>query len=524
MPTVEPQPLNTRAITAVVCVALAAVVAAMASLNVALPDIARSTHASQTTLEWVIDAYSLVFASLLLPAGAIGDRYGRRRALLVGLAIFAAGSAVAMTANSATELIALRAVLGLGAALVMPATLSTITSTFPDEQRTRGVAVWAAVAGGSAILGLLTSGVLLEFWSWPAVFGLNVVLAAAALIGVLRVVPESAATDAPPLDVSGAILAVIGLVALVFSVIEAPDEGWLSARTVGGIAAGLVVLAVFVRWEATREHPMLNPRVFRHRRLAAGSMSISVQFFAFFGFIFVALQYLQIVRGDSPLLASVSMLPLAASLMPVARLTPLLVARVGARFVCAGGLILMTGGFLVLTQLSSHSSYLVLLAGLILLGAGMGAAMTPATSGITEALPAAQQGVGSALNDLSREVGGALGIAVIGSISAAAYRSHLHLTGVPAPVADHARSSIAVAAKIGGPVRVQAQNAFVTGIHIGLVFAAVMAALAAIAVLWLLRHGENHAVPTATARANSGTLEAAGYDPQPLVATPRDSR
>lgn len=520
MPTHETDTLNTRAITAVVCVALAAVVAAMASLNVALPDIARSTHASQTTLEWVIDAYSLVFASLLLPAGAIGDRYGRRRALLIGLTIFAAGSAVAMTANSAGELIALRAVLGLGAALVMPATLSTITSTFADEQRTRGVAVWAAVAGGSAILGLLTSGVLLEFWSWPAVFALNVALAAIALLGVLRVVPESAANDAPPLDVSGAILAVIGLVVLVFSVIEAPDAGWLSARTVGGIAAGVAVLAVFVRWEATRAHPMLDPRVFRHRRLAAGSMSISVQFFAFFGFIFVVLQYLQIVRGDSPLIAAVSMLPVAATLMPVARATPLLVARVGARLVCASGLIVMAGGFVVLTQLSAHSSYLVLLAGLILLGAGMGAAMTPATSGITEALPAAQQGVGSALNDLSREVGGALGIAVIGSISAAAYRSHLHLAGVPAPVADRARSSIAVAAKIGGPVRAHAQEAFVTGIHIGLICGAITASLGALGVLWLLRTGGTHTAPAARIDIDSATPEAAAYDPQPLVSTP----
>src|SRR5690348_429094 len=230
-------------VTAVVCMALATVVAAMSSLNVALPEIARSTHATQTQLAWVIDAYSLVFAALLLPAGAFGDRYGRRLALIAGLSIFGAGSAVAMTAHSATELIVLRAVLGLGAALVMPATLSTITGTFASEQRTRAVSVWAAVAGGSAVLGLLVSGLVLEVWSWPSVFALNVILAAGAIAGTVRFVPESADSDTPRLDLGGAALAVAGLVALVYSIIQAPDQGWVSARTLAGLAAGLVILA-----------------------------------------------------------------------------------------------------------------------------------------------------------------------------------------------------------------------------------------------------------------------------------------
>src|SRR5580700_8265127 len=247
------------AVTVVVCLALAAVVAAMSSLNVALPGIARATHASQTQLAWIIDAYSLVFASLLLPAGAIGDRYGRRRALITGLLIFGAGSAAAMTARSPGELIALRAVLGLGAALVMPATLSTITGTFASEQRTRAVSVWAAVAGGAAILGLLTSGLVLAVWSWPSVFGLNVVLAAAAIAGTLRFAPESADPAAPRLDVSGAVLAVIGMVTLVYSIIEAPSHGWLSARTVAGLGGGLVILAGFVFWERRRRAPLLDP-------------------------------------------------------------------------------------------------------------------------------------------------------------------------------------------------------------------------------------------------------------------------
>jgi EmrB/QacA subfamily drug resistance transporter len=474
--------VNHGAITGVVCLALATVVAAMSSLNVALPDIARSTHASQTQLSWIIDAYSLVFASLLLLAGAIGDRYGRRRALIVGLAIFGAGSAVAMTASSATELIGLRAVLGLGAALVMPATLSTITGTFPPAQRTKAVSVWAGVAGAAAVLGLLCSGTLLEFFSWRSVFGLNVVLAAISILGTIKFVPESADKKAPRLDVGGAALVVVGLVALVFSIIEAPTEGWLRTPTVIGIGAGLAVLAGFVMYELRQANPLLDPRIFRHRGLSAGSISIFVQFFAFFGFIFLVLQYLQIVRGDSAIIAAVSMLPLAATMMPSSRLAPKLAAKFGPRAVCVTGLVLIAAAMTILAGLDAHSSYWLLCAGLLVLGAGMGAAMTPATSAITAALPARQQGVASAMNDLSREVGGALGIAVIGSIMTAVYRANLSLPGLPANVVDKARNSLAIAAHIGGPVADKANAAFVDGIHTALFAAAGAVLLAAIVV------------------------------------------
>jgi EmrB/QacA subfamily drug resistance transporter len=473
------------AVTAVVCLALAAVVAAMASLNVALPGIARATHATQTQLAWIIDAYSLVFASLLLPAGAIGDRYGRRRALIAGLSVFGAASAVAMTAGSAGELIGLRAVMGLGAALVMPATLSTITGTFASEQRTWAVSVWAAVAGGAAVLGILVSGLILQVWSWPSVFALNVILAAAAIAGTIRFVPESADPDTPRLDVSGVVLAVIGLVALVYSIIQAPDQGWISARTLAGLAAGLVILAGFVAWELRRRAPVIDPRVFGRRALAAGSLSIFVQFFALFGFIFIVLQYLQLIRGDSGLVSAVSMLPLAAAMLPTSRLAPALVARLGTRTACAAGLALIAAALVVLAQLTAASGYWLLVVGLIPLG--MGLAMTPATSGITSALPAAQQGVASALNDLSREVGGAVGIAVLASILTAGYQSHLQLAHLPTAQAGQARSSVAVAARMGGAVAAQAHSAFADGMHLALYIAAGIVIAAAPAVAALLR-------------------------------------
>ncbi len=503
-PGVSRRPPSTTIITAVVCIALGAVSAAMASLNVAIPDIVRATHASQVQLEWIIDAYLLVFAVLLLPAGAVGDRYGRRRALIAGLLVFGGASAAAMATTSADALIGLRGLIGLGAALVMPATLSTITGTFPPAERGRAIGVWAGVAGAAAILGLLCSGILLEWFSWRSVFAFNVVLAVIAIAGAIRFVPESSQPDSPSIDKGGAVFATVGLVALVFSIIEAPDEGWLSARTLGGIAAGLVALAGFVAYELRQRHPLLDPRLFRNRRLAAGSLSIVIQFFAFFGFTFVSLQYLQGVRGYTPLVAALAVLPLSGSMIPAARVTPRLVNRFGSRAVCVAGLVLCAAGLAVISRIGTGTPYWLMLAGLVPLGIGMGAAMTPATTAITEGLPRAQQGVGSALNDLSREVGGALGTAVIGSIVTAVYRSSLELRGVPAAVQDRAQQSFAIAIHTGGPVGAHARTAFVDGIHTGLLYAAGAALLAAISVAILLSRGAQGRQPATETKATEG--------------------
>ncbi len=333
---------------------------------------------------------------------------------------------------------------------------------------------------------MLGAGVLLEFFSWRSVFGLNVALAVIAIVGTLLFVPESADPSAPRLDRGGAALSVLALVAIVYSVIQAPTAGWLSGQTLAGLGIGLALLAGFIAYELRERSPMLDPRLFTQRILGAGSLSIFVQFFAFYGFVFLILQYLQIVRGNSALIAAVSMLPMAATMLPTARLAPVLAAKFGARRICAAGLLLIAAALAVIAQVSDTSPYWLLAIGLLVLGVGMGAAMTPATSNITNALPPAKQGVASAINDLSREVGGAIGIAVIGSIMTAIYRAHLTVPGVPAAVLDKAKDSVAVAAHIGGPVAARADSAFIDGVHAALYTAAGAAALAAVVVFLML--------------------------------------
>ena len=484
-------PAPSRATLAVVCVALATVVSAVASLNVAIPSIAADTRAGQTEVSWIVDAYALTFAALLLPAGALGDRYGRRRALVAGLVVFAGAAVAAMLYADAHWLIAMRVLLGVGAALVMPATLSTITSTFPAELRARAVGTWAGVAGASAILGLLTSGLVLEAWSWRGVFALSAVLAVVAIAGTLRVVPESADPHAPAVDGVGAVISVVGLGLLVYSIIEAPTAGWSSARTLAGLAGGCLVLAGFVRWELRVAHPLLDPRLFRLGGFSAGTLTITSQFFVFFGFIFLLLQYLQLVQGHGPLAAAVRMLPLALGMMPSARvIAPRLAARAGSVRTSALGLLLAATIFGLLSRLDADTSYWLLAAALVGLGLGMGLAMTPATSTITGALPRQQQGVGSAVNDLARELGGALGIAVLGSVLASTYRSRLDTGGLPAPLAEQARSSVAVATRIGGDLAAHAHHAFVDGLQVALLTGS--GTLVAAAVLTVLL-GRRHA-------------------------------
>ena len=411
-------PAERRKVLVMMCFALATVVSAVSSLNVALPDLARDIGATPTELQWIVDAYALVFAGLLLPAGALGDRLGRRRVLLAGLGIFGIGAAIATTVDDPSTLIAIRAFMGLGAALIMPSTLSIITATFPAGERDRAVGAWAGVAGGSALLGLLVSGAVLEVASWSAVFGLSVVLATIAFVGSLRVVPAHEMHEPKPLDPVGGALSALGLSALVWAFIEGPQRGWGDSLVVAGFAGAVLLGVAFVAWELRRTEPMLDPRLFKLRGFTSGSLSIFVQFFAAFGLIFVLLQFLQLVLGYSPLEAGAALAPMAVVMIAVAPRVPRLVERVGVRPVGPTGLALMAVGLVVLSTMDAGSSYWHLLAGGLVLGLGMALAAPPATTAIVDSLPDEQQGVASAVNDAAREVGGALGIAVLGSVLA----------------------------------------------------------------------------------------------------------
>jgi EmrB/QacA subfamily drug resistance transporter len=479
------------AVLRVMCLSLMMVVAAVASLNVALPAIAHDTGATQTELQWIVDAYALVFAALLLPAGAIGDRVGRRPVLMVGLVLFGLASLAAIAWHSPGQLIGLRALMGVGAAFVMPVTLSVITTVFPPEERGKAVGTWVGVAAGGGVLGLLTSGLLLQWLPWQSIFGLNVVLAAIALVGTLAIVPATRASRPPRLDPVGTMISAGALAALVFGIIEGPERGWSDPFTATALAAGLGGLALFVGWELRRRDPMLDPRNFLRRGFGAGSLSITVQFFAAFGFLFLALPYLQLVQGYSPLRAAAALLPMALVVIPLSRVTPRLAARVGVRIAGATGLGLMASGFAVLATLEVGSSYWHFLAGLIPFGAGMALAGAPATTAIVASLPPEKQGVASAVNDVSRELGGALGIAVLGSLFNAGYRGEVeqHTTGLAPSLADRATASFAGAQQLGGQLGARgqqlladAQAAYLHGLSLSLFAGAVVLVAGAIFV------------------------------------------
>ncbi|WP_336921007.1 MFS transporter [Aquipuribacter sp. SD81] len=510
---VELSPRRRRALLGVVALALMMVVSAVSGLNVALPDLALATGATQTELTWIVDAYTVVFAGLLLSAGAVGDRFGRKGILLAGLALFGAAAGMAMTVDDPQTLIALRGVMGVGAAAVMPVTLSVITTSFPPEERGRAVGVWVGVAGGGAVLGLFASGILLELFDWSSFFGLNVALAVLALLGTLVVVPSSRDPHRPPLDPVGGVLSVLTVAGLVFGIIEGAERGWGDAWTLSSLAVGAVSLVGFVWWELRREHPLLDPRLFRLRGFGAGSLALTVQFFGSFGLFFVILQYLQFVTDLSPLQAALCLLPLPFVLIPVARNAPRVADRLGTNRVVALGLTLSATGMLVLTGLTTDLRYWHVALGLVVFAAGMGLAGTPSTTAIVSSLPQAKQGVASAVNDVSREVGSAVGIAVLGSTITAVYRSGVSgaVEGLPPEAAERAEASIAfvrLAADRLGPAGEQlldtAEAAFVDAATTAFVVAAVVQLVAAALVLWLApRKGQVRASELEDALAGS---------------------
>src|SRR5215203_2306357 len=487
-----------RAVLAVVCLALALVMGMAVSLSVALPDLAQDIGATQAQLQWIVNAYAVVFAGLLLPAGALGDRIGRKGVLLAGLVVFGAASAGAAFVDSPGAVIALRTVSGVGAALIMPMTLSIITSAFPPEERAGAVGVWAGVAGAGTFASLLVAGALLEFFQWPSIFVLSVVLAALALLGTAAVVPTSKDPEHAALDPAGTVLSVAGISGVIFAIIEGPALGWSSLAVVAAFAVGVLALAGFVLWELHTKRPMLDPRLFLVRPFSTGTLAMTMSHVAIFGLFFVALQYMQQILGYSPLLSGLAVLPMVAA-FALSPASAHLSERISPGPVTAGGLALAAAGLAVLSTLGIGSSYWHVLGGFVLTGAGMALSAAPATNAIVASLPQGKQGVASAVNDLSRELGGVLGVAILGSVLNAGYRTGLAdaARGVPREALARAQeslvSALGVAGQLGGRggerLANAAREAFVGGLSASLLAGAVFLALGAVSVLLLATKG-----------------------------------
>jgi EmrB/QacA subfamily drug resistance transporter len=496
----------------VLCVSLLVIGLDNTILNVALPSLARSLDATESQLQWMVDSYTLVFAGLLLTAGSLGDRFGRRGALFLGLAIFGASSLWAASAGSATELILARAAMGIGGAFIMPSTLSVLTNSFPNpRERAKAIGIWAAVSGLGIVFGPTIGGWLLGHFWWGSVFLVNVPVTVAGIAAGYWLVPESRDPAAPRVDVVGAALSVVGLTALVWAIIEAPSRGWTSGSVLAGFGFAAVVLVAFAVWETRVAQPMLDLRYFRNPRFAAASLSVTLVFFAMFGTIFFLTQYLQFVLGFSALGAGQRVIPIA-TLVIGAPIGVKLSERIGTKIVVAAGLGVVASALWLLSTTTTGSGYARVAVALMLIGLGMGTVMAPATEAIMGALPKAKAGVGSAVNDTTRQIGGALGVAILGSILSSAYGHQLGDSVAGQPVPETARDglpgALAVASHLpqqaGTALAGAARSAFIHGMDTTLLVACgVAAAGALLALIWLPARGADE-----TDGAQAGTQAA----------------
>lgn len=451
-------PRRQRFVLIAMCVALVAVVASVSGLNVAQQALATDLDATQGDLLWIINGYTIALAALLLPLGAIGDRWGRKWLLVGGLVVFAGAALAAATATTVTALLVARIVGGAGAALIMPVTLSTITATFPAEQKARAIGIWTGFAGAGGIIGLFVSSLIVDDLTWPWVFALPIVLSAVALGLTLAFVTNSREAHEGRFDTVGSILAALAIGGLVLGIHEGPEKGWSDPTTFLGLVVGFAALVAFIVWEANHDHPLLDVRVFKNRSLAAGSLSLLVVFGIMFGIFLVLLQFLQAVVGYSAIRGAAGLLPMAIAMMGLSSAAPRLAERFGTKRMLVAGLATFTAGLAVLaTMASADGGYWSVLPGLMVIGVGIGLSMTPGTTAITGALPEAEQGVASALNDTVRELGGALGVALLGSLLNSGYRSGVSsLQGtIPEaayePVREGIGGALAVAGSPGAP-------------------------------------------------------------------------
>jgi EmrB/QacA subfamily drug resistance transporter len=438
-------------------------------VNVALPSLVRQLRASDSQLQWVVDAFNLLFAGSVLAFGSLSDRFGRKGMLLAGLTLFGLASIAGGVTDDPGQLIIARALMGLGAAMVFPATLSLISNVFTERgERARAIGLWGAITGAAIALGPIVGGWLLQSFDWRSVFFAMAPIAAAALVLVARSVPTSRDPHAPRIDGGGFALstAMVGL--LVYTVIEAPNQGWASTRTLGGFALSAVLAVGFVIWERRSAAPMLDVSLFRNARFSAASASVAISFFALSGFIFLVTQYFQFVKGYGPLSTGVRMLPVASFVAISSIVGARLAVRFGTKLVVASGLLLMAAFYLWVTTTSTGTGYGTIAAQMVILGTGMGLTSAPATEAIMGAVPRAKAGVGSAVNDATRLLGGTLGVAVIGSVYASLYASRLTSalpTGLRPTLVRTAHASVGAALTVAGQVGQAGHAALAAGIQ-----------------------------------------------------------
>jgi EmrB/QacA subfamily drug resistance transporter len=471
-------------------------------VNVALPTLVRELHATNTQLQWIVDAYNLVFAAFLLAAGSLSDRLGRKGMLLSGLGLFALASAAGGLTTSSGELIVARCFMGLGAAMVFPATLSLISNIFTGRvERARAIGLWGATAGMAIALGPIAGGWLLAHFSWSSIFFAMVPVAGVAAGLVAWSVPSSRDPSAPELDRPGFVLSTAAMALLIFTIIEAPDHGWASARSLGGFVIAAALLGTFVAWERRIPSPMLDIRLFRNARFTAACASVTVAFFTLFGFIFLMTQYFQFIKRYSPLSAGVHLLPVAISVGVASVIGTRLAVRLGTKLIVALGLSMITLFYIWVATVSSATTYSTIAAQMVLYGIGMGLTSAPATEAIMGVVSREKAGVGSAVNDATRLLGGTLGVAIIGSVYASLYSSQL-ISNLPARLPgglghlaqESVGSAFAVAQRLAqagrpelaGGVQHAASGAFIHGLSAGCLVAAGVAATGAVIAATLL--------------------------------------
>ncbi|MFF2392781.1 MFS transporter [Nocardia sp. NPDC058114] len=455
------------------CLAVVLVTSSMAALYTALPEIAADTGASQAELTWIVDGYTLALACLVLPGGAIGDRYGRRVVLVTGLVIFSFASAAPLLLDSPTWLIVARVVTGVGAALVMPSTLSLLTAGFPEERRSSAVGLWAGVAGVGAILGILGSGVLIENWSWASIFA-GMAVAGAMLAVAAFTLPESVDTSRSAMDPLGAVTSAVAIGAIVVAAIEVPVRGWLDPIVIGATAVGLTVATAFVAIERRVAHPLIDIRLFAHRGFGSGTAIVTVQFLVTFGLFMLVVQYFQLILGYRPLMSALALAPMGIPMVVISVIAPRVAERVGLRIPASAGLLAIGVAMLMIAQVDSHTSYGDLLGPLLLMSAGIGLSTAPATAAIVDGTPVQKHGVAAAVNDAAREIGAAIGIAIAGSVLAAGYGERIApaLPSLPEaarePVGDSLAAALEVVERVGPPAQQLgdfAKSAFIHGMQ-----------------------------------------------------------